>query len=358
VTKNNGNQCKKLGSLKTSEKISASLVRIPPQLYWVEEFCKSLMKRYPNTKSKVNSIGMGKANGTFGELMQGVLLNQRKFMVTFPIELYSYVTFAPKADSSKIITIPEHKIKSNYIAQKILKHFNINMGGELIISSELPEGKGLASSSADLVATAYAVASAINVDIEATQIAKFISEIEPSDGVMYPGIVSFYYQEVELIDYLGSAPNLVVVAIDEGYIIDTLLYNEKEKFYTEACAPKYQDMLTRMVDAIRKKDFAVVGELSTESAMMNQKNNPKQFLHDLISISNEIKGLGVCVAHSGSFIGILLDSSLDRFSFQKEYCLKKLKQFSDDVKIFKPINFDSVASVQNLVLVEKVLSEC
>jgi uncharacterized protein involved in propanediol utilization len=272
------------------------------------------------------SIGSGRAHGTFGELLQGILLNQKRFMVTFPINLFSYVTFVPDVNTTKITSFPEDKIKSIAIAKKLINYFKSNLGGKIFINSDIPEGRGLASSSADLVATAYAVANCINVDISEELIAEFISEIEPSDGVMYPGIVSFYHQEVKLINFIGNLSSLVIVGIDEGYTVDTLEYNTRTKSYTAACAMKYQQLLDEMTIAIRNHDLAVIGKIATESSIMNQENNPKMFLEECLRISNEIGALGVVNAHSGSFIGILLNPASDNFDLQQAFCKEHLKK--------------------------------
>lgn len=285
------------------------------------------------------SIGHGKANGTFGELLQGILPNKRQFMVTFPASLFSYVTFVPSINHIEVKSFPEHKTKSVTLAKSIINYFKAPVGGELFINSEIPEGKGLASSSADLVATAHAVANALRVIIKKEFIAKLIKEIEPSDGVMYPQIVSFYHRELKLKNRIGNICSLEIIAIDEGYMIDTLEYNEKVKFYTPSCALKYQKMLHQMTIAIKSHNLSEVGKISTESALMNQDNNPKFFLQDFISICNKVNGLGIVVAHSGLFIGILLNPQADNFNFQKLTCINMLKKINDNVQVFSSIDF-------------------
>ena len=59
-----------------------------------------------------------------------------------------------------------------------------------------------------------------------------MAEIEPTDGVMYPGVVSFYHRKVELGEIFGPMPRLTVVAVDEGGEVDTIEYNRLRKPYT------------------------------------------------------------------------------------------------------------------------------
>lgn len=310
------------------------------------------LNKFLNTKP---NLGYGKSYGTFGELLQGILPNQRNFMVTFPIQLFSYAIFIPDYNLNEVIVFPKHKIKSSLLAQSILNYYNILFGGRLIIKSELPEGKGLASSSADLIATAYAVARSFNFKITEETIAQLICPIEPSDGIMYQGIVSFYYKELKLIEYIGSLPSIVILAIDEGGEIDTIEYNSKQKFYSQKDVIKYENMLYNMTKAIQNKDLNTVGIISTESAIMNQKKNPKEYLKYFIKISNELNILGVAVAHSGTFIGLLLDPLSINFVQQKLLCLEKLRKLNNNISMFYSIDFNQYIWSNNTPTYQKSL---
>lgn len=293
-------------------------------------------------------IGYGAANGTFGELLQGFLPNKKSFMVTLPINLFSYATFIPKVNTTNITVFPNHKIKSACLAKSLIRFFNIEVGGQLIIESELLEGKGLASSSADLVATAYAVSNALKVNINEELISRLIRPIEPSDGVMYPGVVSFYYKELQLIESIGNLSSLVIIGIDEGGMIDTIEYNSKQKLYSQTDAIKYKNMLFSISKAIRNNDLGTVGKISTESTIMNQQYNPKQWVQRLINICEEINGIGVSIAHSGTFAGILLDQNSINFLFQKLSCLEKMKKLSHNISIFYSLDFSANNSTCDL----------
>src|SRR4051794_22862710 len=96
--------------------------------------------------------GSGWACGTFGELLQGVLPDSGlHFLVTLPITAGSTATFRYDARSARIEVSPENKRKSRRLARLALDALGHPGGGELLLTSDLPEGKGLASSSADLV---------------------------------------------------------------------------------------------------------------------------------------------------------------------------------------------------------------
>ena len=286
--------------------------------------------------------GKGRSNGTFGELLQGVLPNLRSFMVTFPIRLFSHATFTPDPESDHLSVFPGKKRKSAQMAQIILEHFQLNIGGRLEIASEIPEGKGLASSSADLVATAYALKMAFDLDLDPVLIGNFIAKIEPTDGVMHPGATSFYYKEVELKESIAHLPELTILGIDEGDSLDTLKYNQIEKVYTKECYERYERLLETITAAIKVGDLKKIGIVATESSRMNQKHNHKPSLDLVISICEEIGGLGVAVAHSGTFLGILFDPRSDDFERKFSACCKKLQELGYFTHVFNSLGMDSL----------------
>src|SRR4029079_11819053 len=99
----------------------------------------------------------------------------------------------------------------------------------LELESNIPIGKGLASSSADLVATARAIDDCFKLGMSEEILKMFLRQIEPTDGVMYPGVVSFYHRQVQLREFLGQLPGLTIVSIDEGGEVDTVEFNKIPK---------------------------------------------------------------------------------------------------------------------------------
>src|SRR5579871_5667863 len=135
----------------------------------------------------MNQVGIGKAFGTFGELLQGVLPTERHFLVTLPIQLHSNVEWVTGKQWMELTVTPHHKHKSLALARQLLSYWQLPLQGRLVLHSNIPEGKGMASSSADLVATARAIAHAYQRHLPMALLETLMAEIEPSDGVMYNG---------------------------------------------------------------------------------------------------------------------------------------------------------------------------
>lgn len=267
------------------------------------EFCEG-NPEFPVSPGRMH--GSGSAFGTFGELLQGRLQpGNRDFLVTLPLARWSTASFTWRPDRP-LEAEPAGKRKSWELADRMLRHYGVPGGGTLTLSSELKEGKGMASSSADLVATARAVGKALGVRMPAATIEDFIRTIEPTDGVMYDGVVAFYHREVRLCARLGDVPPMTVVGVDEGGEIDTVVYNRVPKSFTPGETAEYRRMLHVLAEALRRGDVPAVGRIATRSAQMNQRFQYKRLLPDLLEICRDTGSLGVVAAHSGTKLGILL----------------------------------------------------
>ena len=285
-------------------------------------------------------VGTGVAFGTFGELLQGRNWEENlDFLVTLPITCCSYATFVTDPNCTSITVFPSYKQKSKTLASMLLEHVGLPQGGKLTIQSELPIGKGLASSSADLVATARSICSCFHIKLPPSLLATLMCKIEPSDGVMYPGVVSFYHREGRLREFLGYLPPIVIISIDEGGELDTVQFNQRPKPFTRAEEIKYQTLLDALAVAIRQQDVSTIGRIATESAILNQKLNPKRTLNDLLTVSKEINGLGVAVAHSGTCLGILLSPNAPNYHNQVQVAYHHLSALARTVSIYRSFNF-------------------
>lgn len=251
--------------------------------------------------------GVSTAFGTFGELLQGVLPGGDDFLVTLPIARWSVATFRSDPATHRLRVVPDHKHKARRLLSMILADNPVPAGGVLVLESTLPEGKGFASSSADLVATARAVGNALGIGMPPTRIESYLRRIEPTDGVLYDGIVAFDHRRVELRRTLGALRPMSVVGVDEGGTVDTVAFNRLPKPFSDADRREYERLLARLTAAVRNGDLAEAGAVATRSAVLNQALRPKRTLDRMIALCEEIGGLGVVVAHSGTSLGVLID---------------------------------------------------
>ncbi|WP_426983983.1 kinase [Brevibacillus borstelensis] len=279
-------------------------------------------------------VGKGEAHGTFGELLQGVLPSGQDFLVTFPVDRYSTCQFVYSAQDEDLCVHPSWKRKSLYFGQRILDYYHLPIKGTLYLESQIQQGKGLASSTADMMATVKAIESCYDINVPTEVIEEILRDIEPSDGIMYPGIVSYYHKEVKLREWIGECPPLTVIALDEGGEVNTVDFNCKPKPFTDEEKQEYGMLLEKITAAIRAQDAEAIGEVATRSAELNQKLHPKKMFAEVKRICRSIEGTGIVTAHSGTFIGILLSENDSAYSEKVKEGLSLLKQLGCPTEIF------------------------
>ncbi|TQF02713.1 kinase [Kitasatospora acidiphila] len=290
---------------------------------------------------RVTATGVSSAFGTFGELLQGVLPeDDGDFLVTLPVARWASARFEHEVEAGELTVWPDHKKKALRLASMILEDSGRPLGGVLRIDSTLPEGKGLASSSADLVATARAVANALGEPMPPTRIESYLARIEPTDGVLYPSIVAFHHRSVRLRAKLGSLPSMAVVSVDEGGAVDTVAFNAIPKPFTAADKREYARLLDRVTGAIATRDLAEVGRVATASARMNQTLRHKWSLEPMVDICKTVGGLGVVVGHSGTTLGILLDTTAPDHPDRLAAAAQASQRLVGNVTVYRTLSFD------------------
>ena len=249
-----------------------------------------------------------RAPGACGELVQGTI-NNINFLITCPINIFSYVTV--ELNKQDFITINDPKRK------KVIKAVNSTMyhilgkrhGATITVNSEIPIGKGLASSTADITADCMATAHVLNYKISYEEIAKIALSIEPTDGLFYPGIVAFDHVKGNYYQKIGDAIPIDILIFDFGGTVDTIAFNQRKDLGEKNQSNEKQ--IKHAYELIRKglmdKNPALVGEGATISSLLNQSILYKPHLEDIADLVINLGALGINVAHSGTIFGILLE---------------------------------------------------
>ncbi|WP_418789917.1 GHMP kinase [Phosphitispora sp. TUW77] len=256
-------------------------------------------------------LGIARAPGTCGELVQGKL-DGTNLLVTCPVNFYSVVTV--KLNNTGNIIVAENLPKVKLAVEKTL-HFleKPGYGAEVTVFSKIPRGKGMASSTADIAAACAAVAKGLNMIISEWNIAEIALSIEPTDGLMFPGIAVFDHIGGSVARVLGPAPEMDIVIIDLGGIVDTVGFNANMNLdiLNKAKEKKIEIAMEKLEKGIAIGNYKLIGQAATESAYANQQMLPKPDLDKVYDICRITGGLGVNVAHSGTVIGVLFDAGTD-----------------------------------------------
>lgn len=291
-----------------------------------------------------------KAPGSCGELIQGSIDNE-PFLVTCPIDVYSEVTIM--SDIKSKVDIKE---KSKLAILGTLKYLKIDTKFDCFIKlvSSLPEGKGMASSSADISAICQAVALSFNKILTADEISSIAASIEPTDGIFYEGIVKLNHITGRQQEFLGNPPKILIALFDIGGGIDTLSFNRRKDLQT--LNQKKEKQVLEALSLVRKgidtDNIELIGQGATISSLANQKILYKPCLEMMIKIADECGAVGVNIAHSGTIIGLLfninqLNGLMKSLHLTKQKCpqicfLRTAHLISGGLKIEGDINGRSI----------------
>jgi L-threonine kinase len=242
--------------------------------------------------------------GTCGELVQG-LINDVPCLVSCPIDRYAKATLTllPEAEGWQF---PPDRPKVEQALRLGVAQLGLNGGGKLGVSSELPPSKGYGSSTADIASTLYGLGYAAGRPFDGPEVARIAIQVEPSDSVMFDGLALLAHVTGERHELLGEPPPLDILLLDTGGTVDTLDFNDSvSRDALRRQAPHVRDALEMLREGIRRGDASLVAQAATLSAQAHQAILPKPALDSVLEAGRGAGGLGVCVAHSGTLIGVL-----------------------------------------------------
>ncbi|MGI8664543.1 MAG: kinase [Jatrophihabitans sp.] len=266
----------------------------------------------PASIDDLPGTGRASAIAHHGEVLQGVFGQADgppvAALVTLPFPLLcSTAVFAPHA-GPELEVQPAWRVKARAAATAALRWLGHEHGGVLQVRSDIPVERGCGSSTADVVSSIQAVATALRRPLAAEDVARIAVAAEgAADGVMFgERAVLFANREGRVLEDLhGRLPPVQVLGLDLGAGVDTL-----------ALPPiRYSAAELDDFDALRSLLRRAVGEASTEllaqvaaaSAEINQRHRPNPAFALATAICQRSGALGLQAAHSGTVLGLLYD---------------------------------------------------
>lgn len=256
-------------------------------------------------------IGQGVCHGSFGEILQGVLPGNKKFLINLKIKNSSHVRLClqPSSYSNEKEATFANSYRRYSKSYKVLRNILADIGRHddclLEIESDIPVGKGYSSSTADMVASIQALAEALSLALKPKYIGRMLTEIEPNDGLHYPGTSVYHHTEGALVAQFDYVPPLRILSIDFGGTIDTVEFNKKPLCFSETDMERYAELLVEAERSLRDEDLEEVCRIATDSTLLWQKFNPRPQLENVMQLMRDTGGLGVINTHSGTCLGIL-----------------------------------------------------
>lgn len=272
--------------------------------------------------------------GTCGELVQGTMEGV-PFLVSCPVPLFSHVTATvesgdPVGQPDRAVVLgPADSPKALAAARALLGALGVSVRVRLAIRSSIPRGKGLASSTADVGATLFALARALGVGLTPADAARLAVHVEPTDGSLFPGVVLFDHRGGRLYQPLGVPPPMLALALDFGGEVDTVAFNRVDRSaILREVEPLAREALGLVAAGIAEGDPRLVGQGATISARANQRVLAKPQLDAVIALGRETSAVGVNVGHSGTVIGLLFDARRTDGAAELAYVRRRLPQLA------------------------------
>ncbi|ODT07333.1 MAG: kinase [Mesorhizobium sp. SCN 65-20] len=294
----------------------------------------------------------GDAIAHHGELLQGVFEDDHgglhRGLVTLPLNGLRSSAWIELDAGGTLGVKPNCRVKALRAAKMTLEHLgNPNLGGRLVIETDIPVGHGYGSSTADVVAAIRAVAAALGARLLASTIARLAVAAEiASDAIAFETeALLFAQREGKVLEHFGGAlPPFVLVGFkaDATAGVDTLgvapaRYNSEE-------IQLFRVLRGMVARAVREQDARLLGKASTMSARISQRHLPKRHFEVVTGIADHYRACGIQVAHSGSLYGLMLDAqSATRDSISSITTVLENAGFQD-IGVF-PINTEEISYV-------------
>lgn len=238
--------------------------------------------------------------GSMGEILQGKLQGM-DVLLSCPINLFTKVRVFECNDAIKKY---DYK-KSNVFMKNILeawdyKNYYDNLDIDII--SNIPIGKGFASSTADLCGVYHSLLKLFKKDFNEQELIRECIKIEPTDSIVFNKLTIFDYKNGIYSKTLGSYKLFYILVFEGNNMVSTIEFNKQVKEPLETV-----DNLLELVLKGINEDIKYIGEAATESIIKNFKRLSYNIFSEVNRIREKTGGLGIIGAHSGNALGIIYD---------------------------------------------------
>jgi uncharacterized protein involved in propanediol utilization len=257
--------------------------------------------------------GAARASAQYGELFQGAVTGVdgrlHRCLVSLPCgHLGTRASFTP-IDGIALQVEPVWKTKAGKAATLALDMFASGASGTLRVDSDIPEGKGCGSSTADCTAAVLAIAAAFGHRPAPEVVARLVVAAEKASGnVMFDRAVLFAHREGHILeDYRVALPRMQVVGFDAdpAGCVETLAF--PPAVYSPRELEKLLVLSIALRRAITRRDVGLLGRVATASASINQRFLPKPLFDEICAATAHVAPAGIAVAHSGTVMAVLFD---------------------------------------------------
>ncbi|WP_344320874.1 hypothetical protein [Streptomyces macrosporus] len=249
----------------------------------------------------------GVCHGTLGELFQGPLRQTGEpdiALVSFPVDRHSWVYFTP--DPKEPTGPSPLGEKSARAVELFLAHYGLTLPpGRWSVRSELRVGAGMASSTADIVATLRCLFRVFSLPYDPRVATGVLSAIERADSVFLDEFALYLCGRHRLVKRLGTAVGFHTAFVIEDGAVDTAAVTPLLTRHYRRRSAEYGRCLTDLLKGFSASDPAAIARAATTSAVLSQEVLPKTTFEPVLAHREEFGADGVFVAHTGCLVGYL-----------------------------------------------------
>lgn len=256
--------------------------------------------------------GFGCCPGTCGELVQGYM-GKDECISSYCIDLFSTATIWKNISEKP--HFKTKKKKSIEAIELVFEHFGLDKSEveklNVNIKSNIPMGKGMASSTADIGASIMATLDYLDKYMSPEDISKLVAKIEPTDSIFHRNICIFDSIKGEVKRDLGVFENKKVLILEPALKISTVkLRNQKSyKQITKENREITRNSFKLLNHGFESYDMNLIKRACINSAIANEKVKKTPFLEELISFADSYNMDFINIAHTGSVVGMVFDSN-------------------------------------------------
>lgn len=266
--------------------------------------------------------------GSCGEIVQGQT-GEGEFLTSYSIPLYSKAVIRY---NKKSIFPWKLYPKATQALRKMLAHFGEEdklSHMELHIAGNIPRGKGMSSSTADIGAVIGACCSLLSIKVDPVFATQIAASIEPTDSIFFDQLTMVDPLSGCFIQTVGNIKNCKVLILEPPQKVDTLSIRKRKdyKIIKDKNKPSYRSLLCRMNKNGENIELNRLGSLATESALLNEELLPKSKLIEILEITKKLGGIGINIAHSGSVVGILLNEDDNTKAYIQSFVKESISRY-------------------------------
>ncbi|MCA0008805.1 MULTISPECIES: GHMP kinase [unclassified Mesorhizobium] len=287
--------------------------------------------------------GYAEAIGHHGELVQGVFEDEgarlRRALVSLPCRhLRSKARFSAN-DSDHVTVWPASREKARRAAELTINAFGRpGSGGHLSMDSNIPIGRGMGSSTADVLASILAVLNWLEIDAASDEVMQLAVSAETAcDSTLFrqQAVLFAHRDGIVMEAFRKPLPPIDFISIDTTpqLTVDTLEFEPARYGHLEI--ETFRPLRSLLRTAIKNADARMLGRVATASARINERFLAKPRLREIETVGDRFGAIGVQVAHSGTVVGLMFDARDQNASVNIDRAAGALRQSNFEPTIFR-----------------------